>query len=109
MYTKKREWLQRLSVVNEDKVKEWFPMDRRPVIKTNGEIESVYYNSASVGQSFHSYHERTPIVEKTDGHTDLSFESVYQRLLKADSNTMSVPVSQVVFFLAEGLSIQAKQ
>jgi hypothetical protein len=50
MYTQKREWLRRLSLVNEEKVKIWFPMDRRPVIKKNGEIESVYFNSSSTGQ-----------------------------------------------------------
>jgi hypothetical protein len=45
MYTNKREWLYRLSIANEAKVKEWYPMDRRPLITESGEVVSVFRNS----------------------------------------------------------------
>jgi hypothetical protein len=49
LYTKKREWLYRLSIANEEKIKEWYHMDRRPTITTNGEVKSVFYNSSTKG------------------------------------------------------------
>jgi hypothetical protein len=55
MYTKKREWLRRLSLVNEEKVKKWLSMDRQPVIGKNGEIESVFFNSSSPGRFSATY------------------------------------------------------
>jgi hypothetical protein len=50
MYTKKREWLHRLSIANEARVREWYPMDRQPVIEKNGEVRSVFRNSSLKGE-----------------------------------------------------------
>jgi hypothetical protein len=49
MYTKKREWLRRLSLVNDTKVKEWLGMDRQPVYQNNNEVNSVFRNSTATG------------------------------------------------------------
>jgi hypothetical protein len=56
MYTKKREWLYRLSIANESKIREWYAMDKRPVIDKHGEVMSVFRNSSTKGQSKHLSH-----------------------------------------------------
>jgi hypothetical protein len=104
MYTKKREWLRRLSIANEAKVKEWNGMDRRPSVNKNGEVRSVFYNSSTKGKNT-IYH----ILLTNLRFSGISFESVYQRLLKTDVDTTGLPVSQTIYFLAEGLAIESKQ
>jgi hypothetical protein len=101
----KRDYLRNLSEVHRSKIPEWYGMDRKPIVERNGEVRSVYRHSTSKGEIVTSVFSGI-----YSHHPALSFDAVYQRLLtKTARPTSTDSTAQMVYFLAEGISIQIGQ
>ena len=47
MYRQKQEHFMKLTTVHKKKITNWYQMDRSPVLKPNGAVESVYKHATS--------------------------------------------------------------
>jgi hypothetical protein len=80
-------------------------MDQTPAVGPNGEIQSVYRNSSSKGELDIS----TVAFCITQSALDLSLEAIHQMLMKRNLTPSGIHITQTIFFLTEGISIQKDQ